>query len=204
MATSKKNMNDYEFLANQEQMSEVLRTKHDDYGVSEAESSDLSGKVTAYSGGLTAHVNADAKALAATESKNLFKKVLAKFSSDLTEKIRVYPGMTDDKLREAGITVYDKVHSVLTPLIPTEFMAVFKNDDEVHSKWNRGDNKQGCLYVVECQMGDDPEFKEITTITATKYVHHNFPAGTKATYRVRAKRGNELSNHSNEATVFAD
>ena len=51
MATSNKNMNDYEFLANQEQMSEVLRTKHDDYGVSEAESSDLTTKVTAYSGG---------------------------------------------------------------------------------------------------------------------------------------------------------
>ena len=51
MATSNKNMNDYEFLANQEQMSDVLRDKHDDYGVSEAESSNLTTKVTAYSGG---------------------------------------------------------------------------------------------------------------------------------------------------------
>ena len=58
------------------------------------------------------------------------------------------------------------------------------------------------MYVIEALLGDTNGFQMVDVVTDTKYIHKGQTPGVMIVYRVRAKRGDNLSIPSNEAAVY--
>lgn len=142
---------------------------------------------------------AQAKALT-TEGRNLRKKgddfiSLLKTTSAAKQipiAVQQKIGFGDDDLIKSKVPVYDPADAVVT--------GASNGINTV--KWNKNGNKQGTLYNVEALIGTATDFVIVGTTTGARFEHKSQKPGVKAIYRVRAQRGGDFSDYSNEATVY--
>ncbi len=187
-----------------ENLSTVMSANLAVLGISQEDYDALVADIGKFSQGLTAHVTAQAAAKAATETKDKAKEDVISNFSVLVNKIQVDPNIPDSLREELGIPVHDKIPSDLTPYPPTDLKAEGFADGTNKLNWKKGENKPGCLYVIEAMIGEATAFATVDVVTATKYDHQKQTPGMKAIYRVRAKRKDLLSSPSNEAAIYSD
>ena len=174
------------------------------FGISQAQYDALDGFLAKFQTKLAAHVTAQAAAKAATEAKNLARTDLIDCFTELVNLIQAKKDVPNELKDAAGIPVHDKIPTEIIPVPPTELTAESFTNKKNGLNWKNGGNKPGTLYVIEAKIGEATSFSFVDVITATKYEHTDRTVGVKAIYRVRAKRGNKISDPSNEAAVYSD
>ena len=151
-------------------------------------------------------VNVSAKRTAYTTAvggKNASRAALESGARVVVRRIQANPNVTDETRKTLGIGVRDRVPSSHAPLAPTGLVVNGLASGTNVLKWNRGANAGGVLFVVEAKIGAATEFALVDVVKPTRYSHENQTPGVKAVYRIRARRGQTLSNPSSEGAVYA-
>jgi uncharacterized protein YggE len=111
-------------------------------------------------------------------------------------------GVGADKLAEIGIDADDLTPSSIAPQTPSDLVAQGFSSGKNTLKFNRNGNKTGTIFLIEAKIGDAANYVIIGTTTKTTYNHTGQKPGVKVVYRVRAQRGDDFSEYSNEAVVY--
>lgn len=117
-------------------------------------------------------------------------------------KLKSISGLASNIVEEIGFNVDDNSLTKVTPNTPNSLVVTGTSDGINHLKWNRAGNRQGTMFVIEAKIGTSESWTIINTVTSARLEHINQTPGVKATYRVKAKRGDLESGYSNVALVY--
>ena len=148
------------------------------------------------------HIMAQDAAQGATGNKNEAKSTLMEIIRDLAAKIQADKTVSNNLRNILGLPVHDTIHSLVHPHIPQDLFAEGTATGVNKLDWEAGENKAGVLYVVEAMKENEKDFSFVDVVTKTKYDHKNQTPGVMITYQIKAKRGDEVSQPSNNAVVY--
>jgi len=172
------------------------------YGLTQPQADKIVTKMTNFSTKLSASDTARDLAQSATAEKNESRSDAEKDLREIIGIIYKFPDITPALLEAAGLPVHDNTHTTIVPVEPEELEAKADDKGNVYLNWSAGGNKQNTMYVVEFKRDPAAEFSFVDVVTATKYVHKGQPAGIRTSYRVKAKRGDLVSNPSQVVVLF--
>lgn len=180
-------------------------TKGDGNAANFGVTQDLIDEAKTRGNALTAKMNDQtakkAASKAATTSLNLERKDDDEWLSDFKLLMRTNK-VSADKFVEFGFDADDLVPSPIAPQTPLELFVIGSSNGINALKWKSNGNKPRVIYLIEAKIGAATDYTIVGTSTKTSFNHKNQTPGVKAMYRVRAQRGEELSDYSNEAVVY--
>ncbi len=138
------------------------------------------------------------------KGKDLCRSDLETLFKGITANIQLIPGLPDSLRAALNITIKDKIPSPLVPHQPEDLKAEGSPAGVNYLDWKKGDNKSGMVYVIESRSKDEADFRLVDMVTATRYQHKGQTPGKFMIYRIRARKGDNYSIPSNEASVYAD
>ena len=150
---------------------------------------------------ITKQVTTKAAAKAATTDLNLQRKSDNEFVSGLKIAMRA-ARVPADKFVAMGFDADDLTVSSIAVQSPADLSVKGVSNGINTLKFNRNGNKQGTIFLIEAKIGDAAEWTIVATTTKTGFEHKGQKPGVKVLYRVRAQRGEEISEPSNEAVVY--
>lgn len=136
-------------------------------------------------------------ALVKDERKDLNKDI-----GLLNNAFKAIDGLPGNILEELGLSINLGNFGNVQPFIPTDLVATGTSDGINSMKWNRNGNRQGTMFIIEAKIGDSDTWVMIDAVTGSTYKHKNQTPGVKIQYRIKAKRGDLESSHSNTAVVY--
>jgi len=171
-------------------------------GINQTQVDGFTNNKTAFEGALQGHLDARAAALTASGLKNDTRSLFEKNFRNLATFIQGNPAATNEIKQEFGLPIHDTTPSVVVPVQCTDLTAQGLQSGTNVLDWKSGGNKPGTIYVIEKKFKDDPAYSYVDVSTATKYNHKGQTPGVFMLYRVIAKRGDLLSEPSDEAAVY--
>jgi len=170
--------------------------------VSVEESGKLTTDSTDFNDKYEIHIEAQDVAKGATANKNEAKDSLEDNIRDLAGKIQADKSVSNNLRSILGLPVHDNIHTHIHPQIPQDLYAEGSPTGANHLNWEAGENKPGTMYVVEAMKAGEKDFSFVDVVTKTKYDHKGQTPGVLITYQIKAKRGDEVSQPSNNAVVY--
>jgi len=140
----------------------------------------------------------------AVQAKDISRLNFESCFKKYTRDFQLIEAVTDDLRAALNITIKDMIPTPNNPHQPQDLKADGSPQRVNYLNWDKGENKPGMLYVIEARTADQAEFTMVDMVTATKYEHENQTPGKFMIYRVKARKGDEYSIPSNEASVYAD
>ena len=150
---------------------------------------------------IATQIAAKAASKAATTSLGQQRKSDNDFVSDLKIKMRA-GNVPAERFVQVGFDVDDATPTPNTPQTPLDLSVKGFSNGTNTLKFNRNGNKQNTVFIIEARIGDATDYAIVGTSTKTTYEHKDQKPGVKVVYRVRAQRGDEISDPSNEAVVY--
>lgn len=138
---------------------------------------------------------------AATTALNLERKDNDEWVADLKVKMHAAK-VSADKFVEFGFDADEFGSSAISPQTPLELTVTGSSNGTNALKWKGNGNKPRTIYLIEAKIGDAAKYSIIGTSTKKSFNHKDQTPGVKVIYRVRAQRGEDFSDYSNEAVVY--
>ena len=161
----------------------------------------LKTKQVDYATKLNTAIAKQAESKAATEAKNIQKDVLFDNIRLLARQIQARPGVPDNLKAQLGLNTSDSSTTPSNPIPPKDLSAEIVLGGLCNIKWNRNSNPQGTYFLVETSKTLDSEWTIIGTTSKCTFelqppsaIGHNY-------FRVRAQRGDIVSEPSSVALV---
>jgi hypothetical protein len=140
----------------------------------------------------------------AVQNKKTTRKTSVTSVRVVVRKIQANPAVTNALKAQLGITVRDILPTPILPTPPLELVARGLDSGTNILNWRRGDNKPSMKFVIEAKIGTAAAWSLVDVVTATRFSHLGQTPGVPVVYRVRARRGSDVSEPSNEASVYAE
>lgn len=192
---------DVEFSAFAERVTAALESDEVVYGLLPADTLALRTELEQFKAALAAAQTAKNEASLAVGNKDTQRDDVEKMLRPLIQRIQVNPSVTDAQRVAAGITPRDTSRSYNAPIAPRDLVAVPDGSGVNTLKWNANGNSSGIQYVVEAKVGSAADFSTVDVVTSTTYRHAGRVVGQAVDYRVRARRGENISAPSNIGSV---
>jgi len=173
-------------------------------GLTNAEVNSVSIAQVSFEGNLADVNTAKKNYESAVEAKNTGKRVAVNLVRPLVKRIQAKAGVSNALKAQLGITVRDTEPTPIEPVPPVNLIVTGLPSGTNALDWKRGGNAPGTQFVVEYRMSDSNQWQMADVVTRTRYQHTNQRPGIAMVYRVRARRGTQVSEPSNEATVYAE
>jgi hypothetical protein len=142
-----------------------------------------------------------AAAKASTTALKTFRKGSDDAVSDVKIAMRAAK-VPADKFVQLGFDADDLTPSAIAVSPPSDLVVQGFSNGTNELKFNRNGNKQGTVFIIEAKIGSATEFAIVGTTQKQTFRHTGQKPGVKTVYRVRAQRGDDLSEPSNEAVVY--
>jgi hypothetical protein len=172
-----------------------------DYGLNAALIAEINTNRGTIADGIADQLEKKADAKAATTTLNQLRKD----SDNLASRVKLAmrnANVAAKKFEELGFDADDLTPSSIAPQTPTELTAQGSSGGTNALKFNRNGNKKGAIFIIEAKIGAATGYAIVGTTTKTNFNHTGQTPGVKAMYRVRAQRGDQFSEYSNEAVVY--
>jgi hypothetical protein len=130
------------------------------------------------------------------------RKSLNKLVGQLNSLFKTNSAVSSSLIEELGLNSKDSNLNATSAGTPSDLVVTGTSDGINHLKWNRGNNKQGTMFIVEAKIGDALTFVIVDAVTSSFYEHTNQNPGIKTQYRIKAKRGEITSGYSNVGVVY--
>ena len=150
---------------------------------------------------ITKQVTTKAASKAATTDLNLQRKSDNEFVSSLKIAMRAAK-VPADKFVAMGFDADDLTSSAIVVQSPVDLSVKGFSNGINALKFNRNGNKHGTIFLIEAKIGAATDWTIVGTTTKAGYEHKGQKPGVKVLYRIRAQRGEEVSEPSNEAVVY--
>lgn len=170
-------------------------------GIVATDITSLTTKKTDYSANLNLSTAKQAEAKASTDKKNFSKDSLKDFIRVLARQIQAKPGVPDNIKVQLGLNSSEPSPSPTYPSAPTDLAAEIIAGNTCSLKWNRNTNPQGTIFLIETSINQDKDWRIIGTTTKTTYETPIPEPGQHNYFRVKAQRGDLISDPSNIAAV---
>ena len=193
---------DLQFKEFGENFVKVATVKMLELGLSQAQVDQLTTYQADFDTALDQHIDAQLAAKTATGLKNDTRKLYEKDIRNTATFVQGNPAVTNELKQDLGLPIHDTTPSVVVPVQAADLTAEGTQSGTNVLDWKSGGNKPGTIYVIEKKFKDDPDFSYVDVSTATKYNHKGQTPGVFMLYRIIAKRGDVLSEPSNEASVY--
>lgn len=142
-----------------------------------------------------------AAAKASTSALNLERKDANELVSDLKMAMRAAK-VSANKFIELGFDADDLTPSAVALFTPSGLVVQGFSNGTNELKFNRNGNKQGPTFLIEARIGEATDYIIIGTTRKQNFKHLGQKPGVKIVYRVRAQRGDDFSQYSNDAVVY--
>lgn len=163
---------------------------------------DLEDKLTSFSTNLALKQQKKEESVGQTALVKDARKDLNKDVGLLNNGIKSIDGVPSSIIEEMGLNVNDSNNGNTTPATPLSLVVTGSSDGVNRLKFNRNNNHQGTVFIIEAKIGDSNSWVMIDAVTGSTYKHKNQIPGVKIQYRVKAKRGELESIYSNTAVVY--
>ncbi len=157
----------------------------------------ITTKKTDYSTKLNTSIAKQAEAKAATEAKNTSKSGLVDNIRLLARQIQARPGVPDNLKEQLGLNVPDSSPSPVNPLPPLNLSGNIGTGGLANIKWSRNGNPFGTTFLIESSNNFETGWKIIGTTTKTTYETPIVATSGHNYFRVKAQRGEIISESSN-------
>jgi len=141
---------------------------------------------------------------AAVANKNTRRKSLDDAVRPVVRKIQATVGVPNSLKANLRITVRGASAPPSAPVPPVNLVARGLDTGTNTLAWARSANRVGTQFVIEAKVNNAATWSLVDVITVTRYAHTGQQPGVPIVYRVRARRGKESSDPSNEASVYAE
>lgn len=141
-------------------------------------------------------------AKAATNKLGQTRKDGDKLVSLLKRTMKANADFSPDKYVEFGFDADDLTPSAIAPQTPADLSVEGFSNGTNELKFNRNGNKTGTVFIIEAKIGEAANYSIIGTTKKTNYRHTGQKPGVKIVYRLRAQRGDQFSEYSNEAVIY--
>lgn len=193
---------DFEAAAYLDTMLDALEANEVNYGFIADDFAAVRVLLTAFVNALNASNAAKGTAQVAVAAKDTARADLEAALRPLVAQIQVNPIVEDADRVAAGIPIRDTTRTFSNPITPSDLVATADAAGTNSLKWASAGNSTGIQYVVEAKVGTAAVFSTVDVVTATTYRHTERTPGQKVEYRVRARRGDAISDPSNVAVVY--
>ena len=120
----------------------------------------------------------------------------------LVNKIQGLPDVSPELKLLLGLNPHTSKPTRGGPLVPRRLSVTGSTNGTHTLKWNRSGNTRGTLFLIEAQKGTNGAWQMVGSETQTKFTHTGQTPGVPITYRVRAKRRQQISDPSNLADLY--
>jgi hypothetical protein len=201
MSTTNK-LTDSDYLVFARNYLTVAEAKQQEIGLSDGDIAELRNLVQSFADKLAMSNALKIRSSAAVVEKDDKRTALSGKVRRLSNKISGEEGVPDATRTELGLFVQGAARTALSPNTPYDLVANLLTVGSVEIYWNRAQNSERTLYVLEMQTErTDAAWVTLDILHPVKFLHKNPPDANRISYRVRARRRNELSAPSNTATV---
>lgn len=194
---------DVDFQAQMNAVVTALEADEAGYGLVADDTLALRAAVTDFTTKLGAADVAKAASNVAVAAKDASREALEAAIRPTVAQIQVNPVVTDAKRSAAGLPIRDTTRTFTAPIVPLDLVARELAGGVIELRWSANGNTSGIQYRVEKKSGAAVEYSLLDVTSATSYRDTTQPVGTRADYRVIAKRGDSVSPASNVASVYA-
>lgn len=195
---------DADFLAWANNFLDVANAHHGELGITPTDLDPVEAEKSTFDATIVDNTTKQAAAKAATNKKNTHKKTLASKVRIVVRKIQANPNVPSELKAQLGINTGENPPNPSEPITPFDLVAVPNASGVNKLQWDRAGNVFGTTFIIECQKEGSTVWDFVDVTTKTTYEHHNQVPGRRIFYRVKAKRGNFVSDPSNVAVVYAD
>lgn len=175
--------------------------KEADYGLTKALVEQIIAANATFGADINAQALKKAEAKAATTKVNGSRENLDELYAK-AKRTAKDSGVSADKLAEINFEANDTGKSAISPQTPLDLLVEGFSSGKNALKWNRNGNKSGTIFIIEAKTGDESKYSIAGTTTKSTFDHKDQKPGVRMIYRVRAQRGDDFSEYSNEAVVY--
>ena len=172
-------------------------------GLDPAELAEIADAAELFGDALELRAQLAAQAKGASAGKQNQRNASIQTARRFAQEFQKNPAVTDALRGELGLSIPGENPAPLRPQVPTFLTAMAFSNGNHQLSWHRNGNVNGTQFIIEAQYGNAGLWEFVDVVTRTDYVHVDQIPGEMITYRVFAKRVNQRSGHSNEATVYA-
>lgn len=191
---------DAEIAQHGTQFSGAAATYLEDVPLTEGEVAELSDRLSAFEGGVTAWHAAEAAARAAREYRDQKRAALVESLQALGRKVKASPNLNDTVIVEFGMTP-NRPATARPPVTPVNLVATPRATGENVLRWQPGDGVSGATYLIEARVEGGP-WVQVGGQKSTTFVHRGVTPGVFTLYRVTAARRGRYSAPSETASVY--
>ena len=170
-------------------------------GLATVDISALKTKNVDYATGLNLAIAKQAESKAATESKNIKKDAVIDTIRILARQVQAKPGVSDNLKSQLGLNIHDSSPSSLTPFPPKDLSAEIGIGGVCVLKWNRNSNSPGTIFLIETSVNTMADWHLIGTTTKTMYNAHLSADKGRNYFRIKAQKGDIISDPSSETVI---
>ena len=117
------------------------------------------------------------------------------------KKFRANAAVSNAVLESLGLPPHDGV-PYRSVKVPTGLTVVGEPTGVNTVQWKRNGNVPNTIYFLQRRYGATGEWTSVTATTSVKWSDGDQPVGDLTFYRVFARRGNQTSGFSAEASVY--
>ena len=180
---------------------QVATTNAAALGLATVDITALKTKNTEYATKLNIAIAKQAESKAATEAKNIQKDAVIDSIRILARQVQAKPGVPDNLKSQLGLNVPDASPSSLTPFPPKDLSAEIGIGGVCLLKWNRNSNSPGTIFLIETSVDTLTNWHLIGTTTKTIYNAHLSGDKGRNYFRIKAQKGDIISDPSSETVV---
>lgn len=180
---------------------QVATTNAAALGLATVDITALKTKNVDYATKLNTAIAKQSESKAATEAKNIQKDVVIDSIRILARQVQAKPGVPDNLKSQLGLNIPDASPSSLTPFPPKDLSAEISIGGVCVLKWNRNSNSPGTIFLIETSVNTMAEWKLIGTTTKTTYNAHLSAEKGHNYFRIKAQKGDIISDPSSETVI---
>ncbi len=192
-----------QLLAAGNQISTVITSALNGYGVTAGELTALTGADTALNAAINAQFNAKAAEKAATQTKKTDRLATLAAIQAISATVYANPAVTNTMLAAIGFAPRRSGSGTpAVPVTPTSLVATPFAAGTVKLTWNRNGNASGIVFLIEWST-DGTTWQFLKSTTRISYTANGFAPGVQAWFRVTATTSTATSVPTSSVSVYA-
>lgn len=200
MANSFTKYSDNELQAKVAGMTRAMIQDPEKYGLTLDQVEALQDANEAFDLGIAAAEIANQEKLSAYQTKFAQREDVLTILGSLTQRVYGDRNVTNGELAEAGFSPRPSTRQYNTPNTPTALNVMLTGPATLTLRWKRNGNSTTTSFIIERKIGG--KWRQIGSVTASKFLMTDVVVGQKALFRIYAQRGNRRSDYSNQAVIW--
>lgn len=172
------------------------------FGLTALQATEMSDIAELFTDSIAAAEAARVAAESAAFDKDEQRDALLSIFSQYLNLMYATPGVTASEIMTLGLEPRSTSRTPVVPVTPLDVLATPFANGTVKINWNRGGNKYGVLFEIECSDADESNWAVCGTTTKQSITLSGFDPGVPKWFRVRATKNGEYSDYSFNSGIY--